>query len=710
MVSIYQNSLLVTRYFWYGVLCIILSAIFSSTKAQTADSLTSRIMVTGRYSEKLGMELRWLPERRETLYEGLLNGFILERKPQNATTFTEIARIRPYTLAQWDSIIAGITDEVVRREYLVAKEFQIAAQQPKGGSFSLDNGIAELKKQKNKEDLGFVMALLFSIRFPLIAKAMALSYVDKTVIPGQTYTYRVRLVSTNTVYTTVSIPQDFAARVNTENYKNKVYFYEGDTGASFVWEETTLLTGYIVDRKREDEPEFTRLNKTPNFTTNQNPDQPARAAFQDSNLVNYKRYLYRFSGYNIFGELIMFDEVSVMPRDRTAPEQPHLENPIHSSPTTVSLNWKMAPTPAPDLLGFLVGRSESNQGEFTPLHQGLLPKETRSLIDTTFVRGKTNYYVVQALDTAYNVSSSFPISVTLIDTLPPSMPRFLSGKIDSLGVVTLEVERNAEVDLMGYRLFRANDLSHEFSVIQESFAEIDTLQSTIKTTYQDTVTLNSITPKIYYKLKALDFNYNQSPFSEAMVIVRPDTIPPITPVFTNVITGPDQVELHFVLSTSDDVKGHYLYRKLEDEENWEIYASLDSLQTTYTDTVVTKNKTYEYSMRAYDQNALFSEYAFPVAARPYDTGVRKPIENLKYRLENSRVLLEWSYPDFNENTFFVVYKKDAAGFLRQHRRVTELTFDEAIQKGSTHTYAVRAYTRDGGQSVISKEITVTESQ
>src|SRR6056297_3068879 len=142
-----------------------------------------------------------------------------------------------------------------------------------------------------------------------------------------------------------------------------------------------------------------------------------------------------------------------------------------------------------------------------------------------------NYYVIQAVDTAFNVSSSIPAAVTLIDTIPPAAPVWLSGDIDSLGVVTLKLENKPENDLMGYRLYKANYPDHEPSVIFEGFVDDDTLQDEIPTAFTDTVTLNTLTPRIYYKIKALDFNFNQSGFSEMMVIERPDTIPPTAPVF-----------------------------------------------------------------------------------------------------------------------------------------------------------------------------------
>ncbi len=225
--------------------------------------------------------------------------------------------------------------------------------------------------------------------------------------------------------------------------------------------------------------------------------EPGRASFRDEGLENYRLYTYRFYGYNVFGERVMFAQVDAMPRDRTPPEQPRVITLEHHKPDEVLIAWEMNDTPAADLMGFAVGRAKGADGEYQVIHPDLLPSSSRTFIDTSFVQGQMNYYVIQAVDTAFNVSSSLPVAVTLIDTIPPAPPVWASGSIDSLGVVSLELEKNPENDLMGYRLYRSNDPGHEFSVIFEGFVESDTLRDAIPVVFTDTLSLNSLTPYVY---------------------------------------------------------------------------------------------------------------------------------------------------------------------------------------------------------------------
>ena len=253
---------------------------------------------------------------------------------------------------------------------------------------------------------------------------------------------------------------------------------------------------------------------------------------------------------------------------------------------------------------------------------------------------------------------------------------------------------------MGYRLFKANGSEHEFSVIAEGFVKDDSLNNEIQTVFKDTVTLNSLTPKIYYRVKALDFNFNQSEFSDIIAVVRPDTIPPVPPVFNNVIVSDKSIELHFFPSSSEDVKEHIIYRKTVLNAEWDSLSTFISPLTKFTDTTVTTGITYFYSIRAEDLSGHFSKYAYPVYGKPYDTGLRPPVENLTANVDKNNIILKWEYPDIKIDHTFVIYKKDEKGKLIQYGTVKDKSYTDT-STGKDNYYAVKAVTADGGQSKLS---------
>ena len=677
---------------------------FAQNEDNQADEFATTIKIAGRYVEGTGMELRYFPEQRLVMETGFRHGFIIERSPADGNDFVEIARLLPFDDEAWDALMEEAEGEALELLDL-ARGFLQTSLTPDGGTFDLETGISDLRQQRGEEDFQHAVFMITAAREARVAEALALSFTDENIVEGESYTYRVRTVNEPPVYNLIPESLTLEAIVDEDSYDNDVFFYEGDTWINFVWEEDDKLSLYEVERRDPGTDTFVLLTDAPRINLRGKEfEEFQRSTYRDEELENYQLYTYRFYGHNIFGERILFAEVEAMPRDRTPPESPRLTTLEHHAPREVLLEWEMNDPPAPDLMGFVIGRGDAPDGDFRIIHPELLADTTRSFTDTTFIEGQLNYYVIQAVDTAFNVSSSIPVAVTLIDTIPPAVPVWIAGEIDSLGVVTLEVKRNSESDLMGYRLFRANDPDHEFSVIFEGFVDDDSLQYQIPIIFTDTVTLNSLTPRIYYKVKALDFNFNQSRFSEMMVIDRPDTIPPTTPVFRRVVSRTNEIELHFALSESRDVASHELYRIADMQEPWELYSLLDNDQQVFIDTLAIQGTTYYYSVRAIDNSGNHSDFARPVYAKAYDDGVRPPVENLALQEQDGLLLLSWEYENLNDETFFAIYKSNGKGQMLYHKRTQELFFTERLRSDENQQYAIKVFTADGGESVLSDPV------
>lgn len=670
----------------------------------------SYINVVGRYTGDKGVEIRFFPDKKSVLTNGFKSGFIIERvlfdsKAERDETDTlnylEIAKVLPFNDGQWESLIQKEKNAELRNELEMAWDFFKSSSKQAGGVFNFDKGLAELKNLKSKEDYEYMIFVMSALKNANVAVALGLGFTDSSAIKGNSYVYRVRPIGASNIYKV--IPVNFLVETETtkKGYSNPVYLKQGDTELFFAWLDVPEISGYFVERANPGEANSTQLNKAPIYKLEGSGyEGESRSGYNDKNLINYKTYTYRFFGNTLFGEKVQFAEIKGMPVDLTPPEQPFLPQPQHIKPKEVLISWKMNPTPAPDLEGFFVARSDKNEGEFKVLHSSMLSKDARTFTDTTFIEGQPNYYVVQAIDTARNISSSYPVSVTLIDSIPPIKPVFISGKIDSLGVVTISIQKNKEKDLMGYRLFKSNSPEHEFSVIHESFMNNDSLVQEIQTVFTDSVTLNSLTPFIYYKIKALDFNYNQSEFSNVLKVARPDTIPPVSPIFNDVIVGEKMIELRFVPSSSQDVKEHIIYRKTDLEAKWESLGTTDSAATKFIDTTVTTGVTYYYSIRAKDFGGLYSKYASAVYGKPYDTGVRLSIKNLTAIVDKDNIILAWEYPTIKSQPIFIIFKMDDKGQLKQYDATTEKSYTDK-NPAKDNSYAVKVITNDGGQSKMS---------
>ena len=682
---------------------LILSLLLGYSGISQEGSPTSDVKTIGRYISNQGIELRIFPDRKSTLELGLTDGFYIERSDANSNAFTVIDTVKPFSDDEWENILNINSDN---QQLELAKDFYDNIGNKSGGNLNFEEGISSLKQQKAVEDFEFMVFILTAIKDENSAQALGLRYIDSTVLEGSSYTYRIGLVSSNNIYDINSVPYTIKAESGSVDYQNEVYVVQGDKELSFVWIETTDLSGYFVERLDPGKTEYIQLNKTPIYTlSGKGFKGERRSGYNDVGLVNYETYSYRFFGYTAFGDRVQFAELEAMPVDRTPPQNPFLKQPQHIKPNEVLVEWEMNGPLEGDLNGFIVARSDKNKGDFKILHPYLLDKNTNNFIDTSFIKGQTNYYLIQAADTSGNLSSSFPVSVTLIDSMPPSKPKFISGEIDSMGVVTLNVELNNETDLMGYRLYTANNLENEFSVIQEGFNSVDSMDNPVKVQFVDTVTLRTLDPYVYYKIKALDYNYNQSTFSDILTVKRPDTIPPITPVFKRVRVREYEVELFFALSYNIDVVEQALYRRIDNDDNWEIISFLENDQKNYIDTNVTQGIMYSYCLRAKDDSDNYSDFSVPVSGRPFDNGVRPVVIDIQSRIEESELTLQWNYSEKYPNAFFIVYKKDDDGNLRQFKRVNSGLFSQYLNKG-IHEYGIKAFTNDGGESKISEIIII----
>ncbi|MDI6402883.1 hypothetical protein QLX67_12825, partial [Balneolaceae bacterium ANBcel3] len=151
-------------------------------------------------------------------------------------------------------------------------------------------------------------------------------------------------------------------------------------------------------------------------------------------------------------------------------------------------------------------------------------------------------------------------------------------------------------------------------------------------------------------------------------------------------------------------------RKTSMDDPWLVLDTLLATQSAYTDTLVHQGTMYYYSLRAVDFSGNESGFAHPVAARPYDSGVRPPVEHIRVtrNTEDETVQLSWEYPLEGEDVFFVIYRQNERGQFLQHQRTYQRTYEESLSNEDGAVFAVKAFTTDGGQSRLSEAAVVPD--
>ena len=225
--------------------------------------------------------------------------------------------------------------------------------------------------------------------------------------------------------------------------------------------------------------------------------------------------------------------------------------------------------------------------------------------------------------------------------------------------------------------------------------------------YTDTIFLGSLTNEIYYKVLALDKNFNQSELSHALKLEKPDTIPPAKAVFISV--KQDSTRTMWVKwenSPSTDVQRVELYRKNISDSNWDLLQSWegDSLVEIYEDHGF-NGSIIQYRLVTYDKsnNSTPSE-SVPVKGKAEAIEV---INNMKLtRTDDGALSISWDKMSYNIIKYYIYrVEDDKKPLLKITLPGNERTYtDDSVKKGSRYKYIVRPITNIPAKSVSTEEI------
>lgn len=599
------------------------------------------------------------------------------------------APLKPLSLDDWKAF-AGADNRLSA----------IAAQAIYGKSFvpePLKQGeLSALKNAADELTNRYSFSLFAADNDAVTASAMGLRYVDKNVKTGGRYAYRVFVAAQtaeyayDTAYVVVDVEE-----MPKWPAPSMLNFESGDGTIKLTWNESDLqsYSGYYIYRSDNGGTTYSKMNELPLVIVTPANDAPPSPYYNDTLTVNYRNYHYRVFGITPFGELSLPAEIIAFSKDLTPPAAPKINKPQQISSSQVKISWTMEQK-SNDLQGFYVSRSADPIDGFRFIHKKALSAKTFEFIDD--IKGETEtYYTVAAVDTAGNLGFSSTVMAILIDTIPPSIPKNLKGIIDANGKVTLSWSLGKEKNIIGYRVLRANDPSHEFIQLI-GHVHPDTM-------YVDSIDISTLTRYVYYKIAAVNNRFQHSALSPILKLKRPDMIAPGEAVFYDLFVADSCVNLSWHCSSSSDVAKQLLYRQKESDKKWTLLETLSPGVSFYSDKKVSTNIKYYYTITSIDSSGLVSAEAFPVSAKPYDTGKRKAVENLKvsFNQQTKLVQLNWDYwPAKDEKHWFVIYKAIGGGAYKEYKAVKaeEKSFTDQFSIKGQSGYGVVVMTSNGGES------------
>ncbi|MBK8819289.1 MAG: hypothetical protein IPN49_09450 [Saprospiraceae bacterium] len=601
--------------------------------------------------------LRWAPDDANALPAHIESGVWIER--------LKVTGKRPYQVSKWEKLTANpITPaalEAFNNEASKKNEYEMLVAQLMYGNLPQTVSKSEIEDVKDKASMTkslFSITLLGCDYSASAATKMGLRYTIKEKIKEEEKIFfRIYSAFNHPLFesdTTIT----FSTYGEWDVVTNPKYLTttSKEKAVELSWPHNKDLyrwAGFNIE-KSNDGKNFSRLNKKP-FLTMTN-DRNTTVYYTDS-VVNYIKHYYRIEALDPFGESAGYSEIVMgYGKDLTPPSEIVL-NEKDNNGQSIQLNWKFVNGKADaDVKHFIVKKgNEINNIKDTLL---ILNKNTYTYTDNFKATTKSTYYEISAVDTSGNVSYSNPVRYFIPDKEPPKVPENFKGTIDQNGMVKLTWDTDTLDQLAGYRVYRTNQVNHDFVCLQQGYLSTNE--------FYDTLSLTTLTDEIYYAVCAVDISYNHSKRSAPIKLIKPDKIPPIPPQIVHYNLGDGTANIEWSHSPSNDVVSYEVTRKLLSDTTKILKKIIAKENTKFEDTGLVHGEMYEYSIVSIDKVNLVSEPCFPLTIKAY---TNKSTEELKLSWLADKEITGFTWNNLRKKPIFYIVYKDIGSGLEQYKNL-----------------------------------------
>lgn len=689
----------IRQIFFLSILTLLLSTsgfsqIDSLPPATEPSNDSLQLAVLGKhYGDSI--VLRWAPSRIDGWITSMNNGFKIHRLQLDEnyeavgdwdTLVTPL--IKPFSVDQFKDEIAKNPND----DFLAAAAESLYGFQLEHGENIGNKNVFDLADEYNDR---YSICLVSADLSRKGAEGLGWRFADSKIVRGGKYLYRVFVPGNDSL----SIQMDASILVEIDSFElsspriDEVLEKERQVDLKLPREENDqYFTAYYIERSSDNGDSWSRLTDVPFVQplTDHKIGNREYIIYRDTGLVNYTPYLYRVIGLNAFGEVSPPSAaVKGMGRDRTPPRIPDRVMAKMNEDLQMEIQWEYDEDPD-DLSGFIIARSQRPFDPQSPIHEGELNASQRSFVDENPNSIANNFYTIYVLDTAKNVSYTQATYGNYVDSIPPAPPTDLSYEIDSMGRTTIKWSLGKEEDLLGYHVYFANSKRHILANVSNVV-----LQDTI---FRDTFDLQSLTETGYYRITALDFNYNVSGFSEWLEIVKPDIVPPSSPIITSHQSLENGILINFVESSSRDVEEYILQRQIGDK--WEVVNSVNFRNSngSIVDTSQLRmGALYRYRVRAIDDAGNMSRLSYNYTARSKLAAVVGEIESFDLMADATMATINWKYIGRDSDVVKLYRSTDGRPFqlIRSFNASDRKGKDFTIRNRENLEYRIVLSTKDG---------------
>lgn len=643
------------------------------------------------------VSLRWAPTSITLLKNSANRGYVLQRRKSGEKTWQSITEVmKPLSEKEMSEKVSDNHELALLMD--IFYETYTKDGKYKQGVNKNDESESNIRSVDGKapfeEQLAYFMSLVVTdISLP-IAKAAALHYVDKNIESNAIYDYRViwgddknannasvAIVTVNTAIKSVLYPLGDLS----------VSFYETDALLKWDISKTNdCYSAYIVERST-DSIHFERANARP-ITHAYAEDEFVNTVIHHDSFPNLdSRYYYRVAGYSPFGLVGPYTKIiGGEPFFNINRVDVKIDTVIVKGKST-EFRWSMDKKYEPKIKGFQISRT-TDFSNFDYVNEKMIAPSQRSYK----VKGTPNKFTYYTVDLygfkEGQIKQSSRYTYSYIDSIPPSTPKNLKAIVDTTGKVVLSWNKSPESDVLGYHVYFSNSGEEDDYLSLNDTTYLDT-------TYTYTIPLNTLTNEIYYKVLAVDHNYHPSLLSDAVKLMKPDTIPPTKVVFDFIKQEKGKILLSWVNSSSVDVSHMLLMRQVENgklDTLKRFDAKKKGMPTSFEDSPEGhEGLSVQYFMTVYDKADNFSIAHTEALVLE---GKRECVGIIKSRIINTdqtrEIQLKWNKdshaPKINR---YVVYRKENDGHFYAIASVdtTDMFYnDKNVKVETKYVYYIRA--------------------
>ena len=629
----------------------------------------------------------------------------------------ELIKTNSLKISRYNLINGNLTNEVVINEmlhpYWIADttNWMRLMRKDKNKTAFIYNALFQNKASQNigqqekerQEKMVYDLMLLSCDFDSEIAKACGLFFIDTSVTKDNNYTYKIAIyLKEKSVLTKELLSFNINSSILSNNIKiTELSCKSKNKICTLSWKAINYkkaYSGYNIERS-EDSINFAKINAAPVILFSSQFEKNKENIFYKDTMPSINRkYFYRIKGINFFGEESDPSNITTAYSSAIINSIPLIDSISVIQNRAVKVCWRMEDKKETVLpKKYILVRSDKDNGIYKILFES---SDTLKFNDVKPLN--SNFYKVGAITFNNDTIYSYSRMATIIDTIPPKTPVDLSATVDSKGIVTICWKKNKELDLQGYKIFKANALNEEFVQLNNKFI--------YDSSYIDKLNLKTLSKKIFYSIASTDKNFNTSLRSVAIEVKRPDTIPPAAPIFKAATPESSGVKLDFVLSKSDDVLKHIIFRKSDVEKQFTSIKNLikgDSSQV-FIDTTSEYDKIYTYRLTVYDEDNNFTSSKDLMIK--YETGYRKKLTKVNFVVDRTlkTISLNWEYNEKEIEKFILYRKKENEQFtiIKTVDGKTLSFIDVTPNIGNVYEYRIKAVLYNGAESIISEPVKV----